>query len=110
LGSEGVHRRIARVKRDAERNLGDKEGCAPIGGSKAAAYPFRFPARRNIYIFGAFSEGQKIPLRVDGALKRVWWYLNSRFIGTSLPNETFFYAIEDGDHILSVLDSEGRTP
>jgi membrane carboxypeptidase/penicillin-binding protein PbpC len=54
------------------------------------------------------AKEQKIPLRVEGALERVWWYLNGIFIGSSLPNETFFYAFPDGVHFLSASDGGGR--
>jgi penicillin-binding protein 1C len=89
---------------------------SPAGGAKS--FPevrrepdihFVSPISGATYYLAPLASEQKIPLRVEGALERVWWYLNGRFIGTSLPNETFFHAFSDGDHLLSVSDGEGRT-
>ena len=48
-------------------------------------------------------------MRAEGAEKRVWWYIDGKYVGTSLPNETFFSAMPDGEHVVGAMDSEGRS-
>jgi penicillin-binding protein 1C len=69
---------------------------------------FVSPVAGAVYYMAPLARERKIPLRTEGALEKVWWYLNGRFIGSSPPNETFFYAFPDGPHFLSVSDGEGR--
>jgi penicillin-binding protein 1C len=69
---------------------------------------FVSPVAGAAYYLAPLAKEQKIPLRVEGALENVWWYLNGRFIGSSPPNETFFYAFPDGEHSISASDGEGR--
>ncbi|MDR2175377.1 MAG: penicillin-binding protein 1C [Synergistaceae bacterium] len=70
---------------------------------------FVSPVSGATYYLAPLAREQKIPLRAEGAQERIWWYLNGRFIGTSLPDETFFHSFPDGDHFLSVSDGDGRT-
>jgi penicillin-binding protein 1C len=70
---------------------------------------FSSPIAEATYYMAPLAKEQKIPLRVEGALDKVWWYLNGRYIGTSFPGETFFYEFPDGSHRLSAADGKGRT-
>ncbi|MDR2137820.1 MAG: penicillin-binding protein 1C [Synergistaceae bacterium] len=70
---------------------------------------FSSPIAEATYYMAPLAKEQKIPLRVEGALDKVWWYLNGRYIGTSPPGETFFYAFPDGSHRVSAADGKGRT-
>jgi penicillin-binding protein 1C len=69
---------------------------------------FSSPIAEAVYYLAPLAKEQKIPLRVEGALDKVWWYLNGRYIGTSPPGETFFYKFPDGRHRLSAADGRGR--
>ncbi|MDR1378313.1 MAG: penicillin-binding protein 1C [Synergistaceae bacterium] len=69
---------------------------------------FSSPIAEATYYLAPLAKEQKIPLRVEGALDKVWWYLNGRYIGTSLAGETFFYEFQDGRHRISAADGEGR--
>jgi penicillin-binding protein 1C len=70
---------------------------------------FSSPIAEATYYLAPLAKEQKIPLRVEGALDRVWWYLDGRYIGTSPAGETFFYEFPDGRHRVSAADGEGRT-
>ncbi|MDR1979266.1 MAG: penicillin-binding protein 1C [Synergistaceae bacterium] len=70
---------------------------------------FSSPIAEATYYLTPLATEQKIPLRVEGALGKVWWYLNGQYIGNSPPNETFFYSFPDGLHLISASDAEGRT-
>ena len=61
------------------------------------------------YLTAPFDLQKKIPMRAEGAIGRVWWYLDGKYIGTSLPNETFFHHVPDGDHVIGAADREGRS-
>ncbi|MCL2011015.1 MAG: penicillin-binding protein 1C [Synergistaceae bacterium] len=100
------------------------------GGKSTLLWPVEF-ARRNIppsdmqkrpyvsisspiagatYYLAPLAREQKIPLRAEGAVGRVWWYMDAEYIGTAAPGETFFYAFPyvDGQRSVSVVDEEGR--
>jgi membrane carboxypeptidase/penicillin-binding protein PbpC len=84
--------------------------AAPFSGvRKQPDIRFVSPIAGAVYYLAPLAAEQKIPLRVEGALEKIWWYLNGRFIGSSPPNETFFYTFPDGVHFLSASDGEGRT-
>ena len=61
------------------------------------------------YYIAPFDIDRKIPMKAEGAKKRVWWYLDGKYIGTSLPDSTFFHDVPDGEHVISAADSEGRS-
>ena len=61
------------------------------------------------YYIAPFDIERKIPMKTEGAKKRVWWYLDGKYIGTSLPDSTFFHDVPDGEHIISAADSDGRS-
>ncbi|MDR1622132.1 MAG: penicillin-binding protein 1C [Synergistaceae bacterium] len=81
-------------------------------GSKVRRRPdivISSPIAEATYYLAPLAKEQKIPLRVEGAVGKVWWYLNGHYIGNSPPDETFFYSFSDGRHKVSVSDNEGRT-
>jgi len=66
------------------------------------------------YYLAPLAGGQKIPLRAEGAVGRVWWYLDGSYVGTAAGNETFFHVFpyprgSESRHTVSVVDEEGRT-
>ncbi|MCR5347786.1 MAG: penicillin-binding protein 1C [Fretibacterium sp.] len=61
------------------------------------------------YLTAPFDLQRRLPMRAEGAAEQVWWYLDGRYIGTSLPNETFFHPVSDGTHIIGATDKEGRS-
>ena len=52
---------------------------------------------------------RKIPMKVEGASNRVWWYLDGKYIGTAKADSTFFHDVPDGEHVISVADENGRS-
>jgi len=69
------------------------------------------PIAGAIYHLTPLGGEQRIPLRAEGAIGRVWWYMNGEYIGTAAPGQAFFHAFPntDGRHTISVVDEEGRT-
>ena len=61
------------------------------------------------YFAAPFDTERKIPLKTEGAVERVWWWLDGNFIGSSLPDKNFFYNIPDGEHVVSAADTTGRS-
>ena len=61
------------------------------------------------YFAAPFDTERKIPLKTEGAVERVWWWLDGNFIGSSLPDKNFFYNIPDGEHVVSAVDTTGRS-
>jgi penicillin-binding protein 1C len=87
-------------------------GSSPLLPSEVKKLPslrFVSPLADATYYLAPLAKEQKIPLRVEGARKKVWWYLDGRCIGSSQANETFLYGFPDGRHSLSASDEEGRT-
>ena len=67
------------------------------------------PIQGASYFAAPFDNERKIPMKAEGAGKRVWWYLDGKYIGSSLADKTFFHDVPDGEHIISVSDEDGRT-
>ncbi len=61
------------------------------------------------YFLAPFDNERKIPMKVEGAVNRVWWYLDGKFIGASKADSTFFHDVPDGEHVISVADENGRS-
>ena len=61
------------------------------------------------YFLAPFDKERRIPMKVEGAVNRVWWYMDGKYIGTSKADGTFFHSVPDGEHIISVADEEGRS-
>ena len=76
---------------------------------KRASLSITSPIAEAVYITAPLDLQQRIPMRAEGAVGRIWWYLNGRYIGTSLPNETFFHHVPDGHHVIGAVDEEGRS-
>ena len=77
----------------------------------------KLPAKINIispipgasYFLAPFDKERKIPMKVEGAVNKVWWYMDGKYIGSSKADATFFYNVPDGEHIISVADENGRS-
>ena len=61
-----------------------------------------------VYLSAPFAP-QPIPMRTEGAVGRVWWYLDGKYLGEAGAGETFFHVLPDGEHTISVADSTGRS-
>ena len=61
------------------------------------------------YFVAPFDKERKIPMKTEGAVNRVWWYVDGEYVGNSLPGNTFFYSMPDGEHLVSAADSNGKT-
>lgn len=61
------------------------------------------------YFATPFDAERKIPMKAEGAVNRIWWYLDGEYIGTSTPDATFFHDVPDGEHVISATDDEGRS-
>ncbi|MBR1439076.1 MAG: penicillin-binding protein 1C, partial [Synergistaceae bacterium] len=61
------------------------------------------------YFNAPLDTERKIPFKAEGSKGRIWWYLDGRYIGASRIGETLFREIPDGEHVVSVADSEGRS-
>jgi penicillin-binding protein 1C len=84
-------------------------GSSPLEVQKRPDIVISSPIAEATYYLAPLAGEQKIPLRVEGARGKVWWYLDGEYIGNSLPNETFFYNFPVGRHRVSASDGEGRT-
>ena len=67
------------------------------------------PIAEAVYTSAPLDLRQRIPMRAEGAVGRVWWYLDGIYIGSALPNETFFHRVPDGRHVVGAVDEEGRS-
>ena len=76
---------------------------------KRASLVITSPIAEAVYVSAPLDLQQRIPMRTEGAIGRVWWYLDGTYIGSSLPNETFFHRVPDGHHTLGAVDEEGRS-
>ncbi|MBR0205087.1 MAG: hypothetical protein IJQ56_12070, partial [Synergistaceae bacterium] len=38
-----------------------------------------------------------------------FWYIDGKYLGTSLPDNTFFHDMPDGSHVVSAADDTGRS-
>jgi penicillin-binding protein 1C len=66
------------------------------------------------YYLAPLAGEQKIPFRAEGAVGRVWWYVDGSYVGTAAAGETFFHPFSyapraEGRRSVSVVDEEGRT-
>lgn len=52
---------------------------------------------------------QRVPMRAEGAEGRVWWYIDGKYAGTAGAEETFFHKLPDGEHVVGVTDTAGRS-
>ena len=67
------------------------------------------PIQGASYFAAPFDNERKIPMKAEGALNRVFWYLDGKYIGSSMPDKTFFHDVPDGEHVISATDEDGRT-
>ncbi|MBQ9565440.1 MAG: penicillin-binding protein 1C, partial [Synergistaceae bacterium] len=88
--------------------MGRPEGGAGVALRKRSPLTISSPPAGATYLSAPFAP-QRIPMRAEGAEGRVWWYLDGRYLGMAEPGETFFHALPDGEHSLSVADEAGRS-
>ncbi len=86
---------ILKMPVEFKTSRSDLEIISPVSGSE--------------YFVAPFDLNHKVPLKAEGAVKNLWWYLDGKYIGSSRPDSVLFYKVPDGEHIISVLDGEGRT-
>ena len=86
-------------------------GAAAKPGSipKRAPLTIVSPVPGATYLTAPFDLQKRIPMKAEGAVERVWWYLDGKYIGTSLPHETFFHHVPDGEHVVGATDRTGRS-
>lgn len=61
------------------------------------------------YFNAPFDTERKIPLKAEGSKGFVWWYADGKYIGSSKTGETLFTALEDGEHVVSATDGNGKS-
>ena len=61
------------------------------------------------YFMAPFDKERKIPMKTEGAEGHVFWYIDGKYLGTSLPDNTFFHDMPDGSHVVSAADDTGRS-
>ncbi|MBQ7197455.1 MAG: penicillin-binding protein 1C [Synergistaceae bacterium] len=91
----GFNEKIRRENLMIKRARPDLAIASPISGASYFAAPF--------------DNERKIPMKAEGAIGSVFWYLDGEYIGTSLSDKTFFHNVPDGEHIISAADNDGRT-
>ena len=91
----GFNEKIRRENLTVKRSRPELAIASPISGASYFAAPF--------------DNERKIPMKAEGAVSRVFWYLDGEYIGASLSDKTFFYNIPDGEHVISAADTDGRT-
>ncbi|MBQ9419925.1 MAG: penicillin-binding protein 1C, partial [Synergistaceae bacterium] len=92
---KGFNEKLRRENLNVKRTRPELAIASPVQGASYFAAPF--------------DRERKIPMKSEGAVSRVWWYLDGKYIGTSLPEKTFFHDVPDGEHIISAVDEDGRT-
>nr|WP_321501697.1 penicillin-binding protein 1C [uncultured Dethiosulfovibrio sp.] len=73
--------------------------------------PFRIvsPLEGAVYVIPPWGEAPRVPLSVEGARGKVWWYVEGRFIGESEPSKPLFWTLSSGKHRIGALDRSGRS-
>ena len=61
------------------------------------------------YFTAPFDFQRKIPMKAEGAVNNVSWFLDGVYIGSSKPDKTFFHPVPDGLHVISASDETGRS-
>ncbi len=67
------------------------------------------PVPGSSYFMAPFDKERKIPMKSEGAEGHVFWYMDGKYLGTSLPDNTFFHDMPDGSHVVSAADDMGRS-
>ena len=52
---------------------------------------------------------RRIPFKAEGTDGKIYWYCDGVYIGMSAGKSTLFHGLDDGEHIISALDENGRT-
>ncbi|MBQ6971646.1 MAG: penicillin-binding protein 1C [Synergistaceae bacterium] len=82
---------------------------AEFGAGKNTRLSIISPIPGASYFTAPFDTARKIPLKSEGSKGIVYWYVDGKYAGMSEAGQTFFHGIDDGEHVVSVLDSKGRT-
>ena len=61
------------------------------------------------YFLAPLDTERKIPMKAEGAEGHIFWYIDGKYSGTSLPDNTFFHDVPDGNHVISAADDKGRS-
>ncbi len=61
------------------------------------------------YIASPLDTERKIPLSAEGTRGKISWYIDGKYAGTSEAGRTIYRNISDGEHKVSITDSNGRT-
>lgn len=87
--------------------------CSLIDTSSLGKSPKIFlPVSNLVYVIREDSEQKTIPLKaiVDNDAKKLFWFANNSFIGTSLNNETTYWNNpKSGTYTIRAVDEMGRT-
>lgn len=81
---------LSRIKRSSELKI-----VSPISGAT--------------YFTAPFDRERRIPMKAEGGVERVHWYLDGQYMGSSNPRETFFHGVPDGRHVIGAADEAGRS-
>lgn len=61
------------------------------------------------YFNAPLNNERKIPLKAEGGQGKIFWYIDGNYVGTSEIGRTLFREIDDGEHLVSVADENGKT-
>lgn len=61
------------------------------------------------YFLAPLDTERRIPMKAEGAEGHIFWYVDGKYSGTSLPDNTFFHDVPDGTHTISAADDKGRS-
>ena len=67
------------------------------------------PVPGAVYFAAPFDLERKIPMKAEGAVGLVWWYIDGEYVGSVEAERTFFHDVPDGGHVVSVVDETGRS-
>lgn len=89
-----------------------EEGCEPGYLSQVSAPEIVSPKADLIYSvrFELQKGYDKIPFqaKVDNEVKKLFWFVNQKFIGQALPNEPYFAELSPGAYKITVADDLGN--
>ena len=80
-----------------------------VGGETLPPFRITSPLKGATYIVPPWGEVPRIPLTVEGARDRVWWYVGGNFIGESAPSKPLFWTLSPGKHRIGALDNSARS-
>jgi penicillin-binding protein 1C len=54
-------------------------------------------------------EGEALPLKSEGALGPVWWYVDGEFFAVAGPGRTPILPLTPGQHVVTLVDNQNQT-